>query len=302
MSAEKALVINHAQPAATATFLPCSPVLTSHQSGWKNIYLAHYQLPVWETPEVASPQHTIVMASWQQSTAVEILAEDRLHLIHGHKDRIGGIDILPAYVSTRCNWNQRVEFTHFYLEPTFISHAAYESVNPDRVELKLTLQQPDLLIWQIGLTLKNALETNPDRSCFYAESMATALAAHLLQFYATRKQILRKNSDGLPKSKLDLATEYINTYLDRDISLTALAVELDLSQYYFCKLFKQSIGMTPHAYLIQQRLERAKQLLKYSKGTMLDIALQCGFANPSHFAKYFRQKFGVSPKEFRMML
>jgi AraC family transcriptional regulator len=59
--------------------------------------------------------------------------------------------------------------------------------------------------------------------------------------------------------------------------------------------------MTPHAYLIQQRVERSKQLLRLKEYSMLDIAIECGFANPSHFAKWFRRYKGISPKQFRML-
>jgi AraC family transcriptional regulator len=74
---------------------------------------------------------------------------------------------------------------------------------------------------------------------------------------------------------------------------------LDLSQYYFCRVFKRSIGMTPHQYLIQQRVEKSKQLLKQPEQKIIEIATQCGFANPSHFARCFRQRMGISPQQFR---
>jgi AraC family transcriptional regulator len=115
------------------------------------------------------------------------------------------------------------------------------------------------------------------------------------QVFSTRYE------DGLPKYKLKQALEYMNVHLNENVSLATISDELSISQYYFCRLFKQSTGMTPHAYLIQQRVERAKQLLKRKEGTMLDIAIECGFANPSHFAKHFRKHTGISPKQFRML-
>jgi AraC family transcriptional regulator len=131
--------------------------------------------------------------------------------------------------------------------------------------------------------------------------MATALAAHFLRNYSTRKHSLPEYEDGLPKYKLKQALEYMNVHLSENISLATIADELGISQYYFCRLFKQSTGMTPHAYLIQQRVERSKQLLRLKEYSMLDIAIECGFANPSHFAKHFRKHTGISPKQFRML-
>jgi AraC family transcriptional regulator len=186
------------------------------------------------------------------------------------------------------------------LEPTFLSHVAHESIDPDKVEVALTLNKPDPLIWQIVSALKTVLETNPEDSAFYAEAMATALAAHFLRYYSTRKQVLQTHEDGLPRYKLKQALDYINAHISENISLAEIATELGMSQYYFCRLFKQSTGITPHAYLIQQRVELSKQLLKQKEGTINDVAIACGFANPSHFARCFRQYTGISPKQFRM--
>jgi AraC family transcriptional regulator len=298
MSPEKVSIVDFSQPAATSDFLPCPPILLSHQSGWQNIHLARYQLPAWEIPEIASPQHTIILARAKQPTLSEIMFEGKVLKLQ-HQRNIANISIVPADLPISVNWNQEVEFTHCYLDRTFVERVAYESVHPDRTEIDLTTIELDPLIWQIGSSLATVLETAPQHSRFYADSMATALAAHLLQFYTTQKHVLRADPDGLSPSALDLAIEYINAHLSEDISLVALATELGVSQYYLCQSFKRSIGMTPHKYLIQQRVERSVQLLKCPDITILEIAIACGFANSSHFAKCFRQQLGISPTQFR---
>ena len=182
-----------------------------------------------------------------------------------------------------------------------LAQTAHESVNPDRVELSLILKAADPLIYQIGQALKADLEIDGIGRRFYADSLTTALAAHLLLHYSTRKHTLRSYSDGLPKAMLKQAIDYINTHLGENLSLKAMADELHISQYHFCRLFKQSTGMSPHHYLMQQRLDQAKQLLKLPELTVTYIAIECGFANQSHFAKYFRRYTGVSPTQFRQM-
>jgi AraC family transcriptional regulator len=93
--------------------------------------------------------------------------------------------------------------------------------------------------------------------------------------------------------------EYIQGHLDEDLSLSKIANELVMSQYYFCHLFKRSTGVSPHQYLIKQRVEKAKHLLKKTEQKVTSVALECGFANQSHFAKCFHQCTGLNPKEFR---
>ena len=182
-----------------------------------------------------------------------------------------------------------------------LAQIAYESVNPDRVELSLVLKAADPLIYHIGQALKADLEIDGIGRRFYADSLTTALAAHLLLHYSTRKHKLRSYDDGLPKKMLKQAIEYINTHLGENLSLAAMAAALHISPYYFCRLFKQSTGMSPHRYLMQQRLDHAKQLLRLPELTVTRIAIECGFANQSHFAKYFRRHTGVSPTQFRQM-
>ena len=179
-----------------------------------------------------------------------------------------------------------------------LAQVAHESVNPNRVEPSLILKPADPLIYQIVQALKADLEIDGIGRRFYAETLTTALAAHLLH-YSTREHKLRSYDDGLPKDKLNQAIEYINTHLSENLSLMAIAAELDVSQYYFCRLFKRSTGLTPHQYLIQQRVERAKQLLNQPQLSVAHIASKCGFANQSHLAKQFRQYTGVTPKQFR---
>jgi AraC family transcriptional regulator len=301
MSTGKTLAIDYSLQDSTSTFTPLPRIHSSQQAGWKNIHLAHYQLPAIEIPETTGLQHIISLPSWKQPTEVEMVVDGKRHLLQHNPNEIGYIEMLPAYMPLKVRSNQAAETTHCYLDPTFLTHAAYECANSEQVELKPLLSVSDPLVCQIVLALKTVLETDATNSCFYAESMATALAAHFLRNYSTRKHPLPEYEDGLPKYKLKQALEYMNVHLSENVSLATISDELGISQYYFCRLFKQSTGMTPHAYLIQQRVERSKQLLKQRELTIYDIAIECGFANPSHFARHFRKHTGISPKQFRML-
>jgi AraC family transcriptional regulator len=298
MSAEPALTLDFSKPDNTSLVLPRPPIISSHQSGWKNIHLNHFQLPQWEMPEVVGEQQTISLFSPRSATAMEIIHEGRTRLLPQPVEN--HILLMPRDLPSGFRWNNDIEFTTCHIESKCFDRIAYESVNPDRVELLLTLPPTtDPLVWQLVMVLKHTLETNPTNSCFYAESLTTALAAHLLQHYATRTHVLRKYRGGLPQPKLAQALEYINEHLSEDLSLETLAIALNISQYYLCRLFKQSIGMSPHAYLVKQRVERSKQLLKDKDNRILDVAIACGFANPSHFAKCFRQQLGITPSQFQ---
>ncbi|MEA5573413.1 helix-turn-helix transcriptional regulator [Calothrix sp. UHCC 0171] len=81
--------------------------------------------------------------------------------------------------------------------------------------------------------------------------------------------------------------------------LDAIAKQVNISQYYFITLFKQSMGVTPHQYIMQQQIERAKQLLHQTTLSITEVAFSCGFANQSHFTRLFRKHTGVTPKAYQ---
>jgi AraC family transcriptional regulator len=286
--------------------MPNPPVSSSFQLGWSSIQLAHYRHPSLDLPEISNTQHVVLVPLGNSPVDFEFVAEGHPQTVsYREKDYASGcIEIYPADLPISLHSHPTVksmELIQCYLEPTFLAQIAHESVNPDRVELLLTLKKVDVLIQQMGLALKSSLEEDGVGSRFYADAMATALSAHLLRHYSTRKHSLQDYEDGLSKQKLRQAIEYIQTHLGENLSLTAIADELGMSQYYFCHLFKRSTGISPHQYLIQQRVERAKQLLKHLDRTITSVAMECGFASQSHFAKCFRHHTGMNPKQFRKL-
>jgi AraC-like DNA-binding protein len=108
----------------------------------------------------------------------------------------------------------------------------------------------------------------------------------------------RPPARGLPPRKLSKALQYMHQHLAEEMSLEAIATHIHISQFYFCRLFKQSMGVTPYQYLLQQRVERAKQLLLQDELSIAEIALEVGFANQSHFCVQFKRWVGISPKQF----
>jgi len=104
---------------------------------------------------------------------------------------------------------------------------------------------------------------------------------------------------GLPPRALRRVREFIETHLEQTISIQALAATAGLSMYHFARAFKQSEGMTPHDYLVQCRVRRARDLLADTDLPLSEIALAAGFADQSHCARRFREHVGVTPSSYR---
>ena len=104
---------------------------------------------------------------------------------------------------------------------------------------------------------------------------------------------------GLAPGALRRVREYIDGRLGDSISLDAMATVAELSRCHFARAFKQSVGTSPHAYVVQRRLDRAERLLADTDLSLCQVALDSGFSDQSHFSSYFRKSFGESPRAFR---
>jgi AraC family transcriptional regulator len=84
-----------------------------------------------------------------------------------------------------------------------------------------------------------------------------------------------------------------------EFNLDRLAAQAGLSKFYFNRLFKSAMGMSPSRYQINLRMDEAKRLLRETKQSVVAIALDVGYTNPSHFAQLFRRETGLSPSDYR---
>jgi len=93
--------------------------------------------------------------------------------------------------------------------------------------------------------------------------------------------------------------EWIDQHLHLSLTLSDLAQQAQLSEYHFAHMFKQSMQMPPHQYVMQRRLERAHQALEQTTTNLTEIAVQYGFSSSSHFSHRFKKQFGYSPSQLR---
>ena len=101
-------------------------------------------------------------------------------------------------------------------------------------------------------------------------------------------------------ARLRRVLEYIEAHLGENVSLSELAEVADLSLFHFAKLFKQSVGESPHQFVLRRRVERAKELLRNPEMSVLEASVRAGFADQRHFSKIFRRMVGASPSGCRL--
>jgi len=108
----------------------------------------------------------------------------------------------------------------------------------------------------------------------------------------------RSNRHLAEDRRLKKIFEIFNDRMEENLSLDEVASQVSCSPHYLIRFFKKAIGLTPHAYLIQLRLERAKRLLS-AGNSIADTAIQTGFNDQSHLYKYFQRRYGQTPRIYQ---
>jgi AraC family transcriptional regulator len=213
----------------------------------------------------------------------------------------GDLSIAPAGSLMLSQWNQNDQYLRIRIACEFLEQVAQATIEigSNRVELLSEFRARNLQIEQIGMMLLSELRNGGPAGRLYVESLTNVLAVHLLRNYSATQPCVALYDGGLSDRQLLQVTDYINDHLAQDIQLPDLARLLEISQFHFSRLFKQSMGIAPHQYILQQRVERAEQLLKETKLPVMEIAMLCGFSSHSHLGKWIRQHTGMTPKAYR---
>jgi AraC family transcriptional regulator len=154
-----------------------------------------------------------------------------------------------------------------------------------------------------GLSSQTAPETHcggdqePGPTC---QPIGTAFATHLIGQYARKSRNQAKRSlSPLAPWRLKRATSFVEANLAKPITLVDLSAVAGLSRMHFAAQFRSATGVSPHTYLLQRRVEAAKQLLLEPQHTIRRVAFAVGFKSEAHFVNVFRRLVGDSPGRWR---
>jgi AraC family transcriptional regulator len=157
----------------------------------------------------------------------------------------------------------------------------------------------DPLIAGIAHALASELRTPSGGGGLLAATLSNSLAARLVHNYLSPTEPRQRVPGALDARRLSRVLNYIHDNLEGDLALERLAHVASLSQFHFSRCFKAATGRSPHRYVSDMRLERAKTLLVHSSRSLLDIALALDYSDQANFTRAFRQHVGKTPGEFR---
>jgi AraC family transcriptional regulator len=276
-------------------------MLSSRQMNWSGILVEQCQSPAstyeaelpalsdhWLSLHLGNPTHIIQKRDDRRHESI-LREGDNLFIPAGQpsywcQDK-SGISCSPLFIC---------------LKPELIQQVAEASdMDSRRFEFMHCFGQQDSQLHQIGMLLFAELRSGGMMGKLYIESLTQVLVIHLLRHYSTLTQPIASQNNSFTRTQLQQAIDYIHTHLNRDLSLAELSSVVNISPTYFASLFKQEMGISPHQYVIQQRVEQAKLMLSKTDLAIADIALQVGFSSQSHLTQQFKRFTGMTPKQIR---
>jgi len=188
---------------------------------------------------------------------------------------------------------------HFDRELLFRIAEELDGHDPARILLQSRVGFQDPLLKEICLTLWRELEQHVGAGKLYLQTAAQMLAVHLLRRYSFAPIRINNFSQVLTQRQLRSVTDLVLSNPGKNLSLRSLAAKSGLSPFHFARLFRMTTGTSPHQFVLAQRLEKAKCLLRETEAALADVALDAGFANQSHMTRMFKRRFGLTPRAYR---
>ena len=296
-SKNQSLMIDFTKEDEVEQLFQSGPLVSSHNAKWNGICLECYQHAANEVPEHAPKQHLILINTQvSKPSQYEQKLGDRLQ---SDPLREGHVVVVPAEVRNRACWHTEHSYIVLSIDPTVFRCRAFELTESNEHEIIPHFANPDPLLYGIGLALKQEVESENQNGQFYLDSLIATLITHLISHYTAEKNKFHKHTSSFPKQRIRQVINYIQDNLDRDLSLCELAASIHISPSYFSTLFKESTGISPHQYIIQCKIDRAKKLLQGDDMTIAKVACELGFSHQSHLNYHFKRLVGTTPKRFQ---
>jgi AraC family transcriptional regulator len=271
----------------------------SQDVGWRSIHAAIIEEAPFDATESAIHHPSLI---YHLSRPTEVTR--RIEGTRGEKALIGPrrLCLTPGDATTAWQHSGRPEILQVYLRRSIYEAAVSEIYGCDTsaAELVPRFAVLDPLLEQLAIAITNALRDGTSEDGLYIDAISHMMAAHLARAHSTRSRPVRM-APVRPISgwKMRRLVEFIEENLESDLSLHALAAEVEISPLYLARAFRAAVGQSPHQYVLTRRIERARELLRNTDMPVVDVALASGFSSQSHLAHWFLRQVGVSPAAYR---
>ncbi len=266
------------------------------EAGWRNRVLIRR----WRDtlPDVRQPRldHHYIVLHLGGAKRVHRRGERAEQIVEMEPGALSLVSVGSAY-----QWRTEgvIDYAHIYLPPERLAAAAAELRRRDGggIELAEGVGIRDDLLRHLFEAL--LVEVGGEADSLYVDTLYNALLARLLAEHSSLNAAMRTAPVAIAPRRLAAVVDYVDANLAGEVSLADLAAVAQLSPFHFARAFAQTTGRTPHAYVMDRRLEAAKRLLREGGLSIGLIAERCGFASASHLSSRFRRTTGFTPTDFR---
>ena len=252
-------------------------------------------------PEIARP----VVGECGHIVALQLKAIPFIEQFFGNRKvssgsyPIGGVSAIDLQEEPAVLLPNPFDALVLYVTQVALDEVAYAHRVP-RVEKLLWPQGAfDPVVHHLGQTLLTTLEQPHHAPKIFLDHVLQAINCHLVCSYGGVRISTPQFRGGLSALQIRTATEFLEAHLDGNIDLQQVADACDLSVSHFARAFKQTFRRPPHRWLIERRVDRARDLMTNSRLPLADIAIQCGFADQSALNRSFKRIHGVTPGIWR---
>jgi AraC family transcriptional regulator len=240
---------------------------------------------------VSTSLKSLPSSSYQVWTADKLIATSVVRAFQSN--------VIDFASQPRCWAGSAFDYVHYSVPRAGLDDVA-EDLGFGRVsDYRLAVLEDDLVVAQITKSILPPLGRGDHLSVLALDQFSLILGAHLVQRYGVLQKTARPSNGGLAPWQKRRALELLHENMHGCIRLSDIAGECGLSVSHFARSFKASFGTSTHQWLIQHRIDHAKQLMSQTTMSLIEVAIQSGFNDQAAFTRTFHQLVGVSPGRWR---
>jgi AraC family transcriptional regulator len=186
------------------------------------------------------------------------------------------------------------------LDPRFVADVVRDSLAADRIEFAGQRSASDATIALYAEAFHAEIAADSPNGLLYADTLTVGFALHLLSNYAVARPRIASPRGKLNSFQLRTVVDFIQSHLDEDVSLLTLAEQAHVTPFHFARLFRATVGMPPHQFVLRQRIQKSVGLITARKLPLAQIAVESGFHDQPHFTRAFRRVLGVTPAKYSL--
>jgi AraC family transcriptional regulator len=210
------------------------------------------------------------------------------------------VEFLPAGMPFAIRWQGPSDAIVLEVAPSLVVNVL--GSEKSETQFRFWSSTDDALLIETLLALTGDVRAGFPCGSLYGEGLGASVVAQVVRNCATMPGMLPRNTMGLSPRRLRRVLDYLQDNLEGDLSLQRLAGLAEMSLDGFIRVFKKSMGVPPHQYVLRKRVERAQALLGNRALSLTEVSLRSGFADQSHFSRMFHRLIGFTPRQYRTAL